>query len=486
MKKLCTPEKVLATAINRLIAKEPFWARLIASVKIEILLGSDKIWLNNLTILVGEELISTNAKETKPYVLDTSVLETLILGSILKIGLLHLIRGNEKDPIFWNAACNIYISRLLSREGYVLPKDVAPFVAEFSLDLRDEEAIYQAIASRNQIEIDNFQINLVSSNANDNPQNNHKSKVQKNGSVNQKNDDQSESDTGSANENDAETKTRKLTKQINALLGEMHRRKLDSSESDDSDLTNIHPSNSEFNYDGHDAQDSSLTDEQLEKVVYQMLMMGNKVGDTPSYLGEKITNLRKTNFGLRTVLQKFVHDNYEPDRYNWMRPERRFHDADFLIPQLQGDRLGICIAFDTSGSCYDVVKRILGVIYEVNEMTYGGEFIHLLYCDCGEPQHQVWTKKSDMPFIENGGGGTSYAPVMDWVIAQNRKYPEKIKNLLYITDAECHTYGKNPGIPVTWIILDIYGNGEKMGNQITFGKKIIVSPEQIAKFMSST
>jgi predicted metal-dependent peptidase len=227
-----------------------------------------------------------------------------------------------------------------------------------------------------------------------------------------------------------------------------------------------------------------ISDEKIEKIVQQAIMMGQKAGDTPSYLSEKITNLRKTNFNLRNIIEKFTH-SCKDDRYNWMKPERRYHNNDFLIPSITGETFDICIAFDTSGSCYEIIKRILGVIYEVNEAMYGEpEPIHLLYCDCGKPQHQVWRKKTDFPQIENAGGGTSFRPVMDWIITQNKKEPGKIKNLLYITDGECDDYGKNPQISVTWLILDIFGTAKEAAKAIPFGKKIIISKEQIRKFMA--
>jgi hypothetical protein len=145
------PQKMLSTAINRLIKKEPFWARLIASLKIETVPGKE-ILLKNLTILVGEEKIKQHTKEDDGH-LQTEELETIILGTILKIGLLHMIRGRDKDPELWNAACNIYISNLLSREKYKLPDDIAPIIAEFNLIDDDEETIYDRLASQRASEI---------------------------------------------------------------------------------------------------------------------------------------------------------------------------------------------------------------------------------------------------------------------------------------------------------------------------------------------
>jgi predicted metal-dependent peptidase len=131
-----------------------------------------------------------------------------------------------------------------------------------------------------------------------------------------------------------------------------------------------------------------------------------------------------------------------------MRPQRRFHDSKFLIPSIEGEKLDICIAFDTSGSCYEIVKRILGVILEINEAIENSNpeeafVIHLLYCDCGEPQHQIWKGKKDLPHIRNAGGGTSFRPVMNWIMRENRKHPEKIKKLtLYNGRGEQRLRGK--------------------------------------------
>jgi predicted metal-dependent peptidase len=461
------PQKILSTAINRLIKKEPFWARLIASLKIETVPG-EEVLLKNLTVLVGEEKIKQHTKEDNGN-LQTEELETIILGTILKIGLLHMIRGRDKDPELWNAACNIYISNLLSREKYKLPDDVAPIIAEFNLIDDDEETIYEKLASQRASEISQTE--------------NSPSPLKENASEGEEGDSHRESTETEDNNRDSsnqpgpnqETKADKTAAAVNNTMGRMQRQ-----------LQENNPENNEYSDVQNISQnrEEPLSDEKIEKIVQQAIMMGQKAGDTPSYLGEKITNLRKTNFNLRNIIEKFAH-SCKDDRYNWMKPERRHHDSDFLIPSITGENFDICIAFDTSGSCYDIVKRILGVIYEVNEAIYGEpEPIHLLYCDCGKPQHQIWRKKTDFPQIENAGGGTSFRPVMDWIITQNKKEPEKIKNLLYITDGECNDYGKNPQISVTWLILDIFGTAKEAAKAIPFGKKIIISKEQIRKFMA--
>jgi len=489
------PEKILSTAINRLIRKEPFWARLIASLKIDKVPGNE-IRLENLSLLVGEDKILEHSEEsTKGDGIITEELETIILGNILKIGLLHILRGKDKEQTLWNAACNIYIARLLSREKYKLPKDVEPIIAEFNLDLSDEETIYAQLAGQTATEMAEMNHEEENSNNQQELEPNQESQQDSNDentteSPESKPDNESEKTEkgkGKSNNNNgnelgetntqkpgnnpntkdensntpSNTKTEQASEKINKSLGEMH---------------------------GENSQGESvdqLKDEQIERIIHQAIMLGQKAGDTPSYLEEKIQNLRKTNFNLRTILEKFVSDSNEPDRYNWLRPDRRYHNSEFLIPQVEGEGIsGMCIAFDTSGSCYDVVKRIMGVIYEVNESMYGNdEPINLLYCDCGEVQHQVWKNKSDLPTVRNAGGGTSFAPVMEWVIKENKKHPEKIKNLLYVTDGECSTIGKNPGIPVTWLLLDLFNNAKNAAREISFGKKIIISKEQIRMFM---
>jgi len=471
------PQKILSTAINRLIKKEPFWARLIASLKIETVPGQE-ILLKNLTVLVGEEKIKQHTKEDDGN-LQTEELETVILGTILKIGLLHIIRGRGKDPELWNAACNIYISNLLSREKYKLPDDIAPIIAEFNLIYDDEETIYENLASQRASEISQSQTGNSQS-----PPNENSSEDEEEGSNRESTETEDDNQNSSNQRNsNQETKADKTASALNNTMGRMQRQ---SQENSPEDGENTNNQDNEYS----DVQDISqnkeepISDEKIEKIVQQAIMMGQKAGDTPNYLSEKITNLRKTNFNLRSVIEKFAH-SCKDDRYNWMKPERRHHSNDFLIPSIEGEKFDICIAFDTSASCYNVVKRILGVIYEVNEAMYGeSEPIHLLYCDCGKPQHQIWRKKTDFPEIENAGGGTSFKPVMEWVIAQNKKEPEKIKNLLYITDGECNDYGKNPKISVTWLILDIFGTAKEAAKAIPFGKKIIISKEQIRKFMA--
>jgi len=368
--------------------------------------------IEGLNIKIGQDTILKYSYESENY-LDTSEIETIILNIFLSIGFLHEIRGQDKLNEVWNTACNIYKTYLLHREGYKLPKDI-------------EENI-ESITKK---------INLLKENTEEKIYN----KLLENWN----------------------NEVKKQAEEINKAMGKTEKTK---GSKDETNILESLTSKQEANED-------------IEIVVQQMLMLGEKAGNVPAYFKEKIENIRKTNFNLKAILKEFMERVTEPEQYNWQRPNRRYIPHKIFYPTLDKSEKakGIVIAFDTSGSCFEVTKKFVGIIHELNEIYNEGEPINLLYCDCGNVHHEVWQGK-ELP-NPVGGGGTSYAPVMKWV-RKNRE----ITALIYITDGQCEDFGPHPRIPIIWLILDIYNEGERILKNIPFGRKILFSKKQVTEMI---
>jgi len=437
--------KILKTTINRIVTKEPFWAQMLCALKIEIIPGN-QIHVYKLRVEIGQEIILKYSQEDKNKLI-TDELETVVLASLLKIAFLHAIRGKNKIAPLWNMACNIYISFLLARTGYKLPKEVEPILKEFCLNTQTEEQIYEILAQ----------------NAKD---------LTHTAQIMNKLMGELRSRSGNKDEKDED-----LDKN---LMQDKDKSNSQNNNKDGFQKSNKNKSDEEINSVEEIMQNDIMKDddEDLEIIIRQFLLLGRKAGNVPAYFQEKIEALRKTNFNLHAILQEFVAKSLEPIRYNWQRPNRRYLASNNYLPIVNKENIsGVVVAFDTSGSCYNEIKKILGIIYQIKELYEENEEpIHLLYCDCGEVHHQVWHNKQDLPELI-GGGGTSYAPVMKWLRKKKSENLEEIKVLLYLTDGECDEFGLNPEIPIIWLVLDIYNSAKEFSPP--FGKKVVVTKEQL-------
>lgn len=150
----------------------------------------------------------------------------------------------------------------------------------------------------------------------------------------------------------------------------------------------------------------------------------------------------------RALLARFFAVNQRDD-YSWRRPSRREGDA--ILPRLSSDGLEVVAAIDTSGSISD--EELREFITELDALK--GQVrarVTLLACDNHIAEKAPWEYEAwdamALPAEIEGGGGTDFRPVFDWVETENRS-----PNLLvYFTDAEGDFPGFPPSYPVIWLV----------------------------------
>jgi predicted metal-dependent peptidase len=135
--------------------------------------------------------------------------------------------------------------------------------------------------------------------------------------------------------------------------------------------------------------------------------------------------------------------------YNFARPSRREGTA--ILPGLKSSQVDLVVALDTSGSISDGEMREF--VSEINAIKgQVGARIRLLACDERLAEGGPWTfepwEALEVPAKLEGGGGTRFTPVFDWVASQDRA-PDL---LLYFTDAEGEFPPREPGYPVLWLV----------------------------------
>lgn len=174
----------------------------------------------------------------------------------------------------------------------------------------------------------------------------------------------------------------------------------------------------------------------------QQAMQAGKFGGA---LARMIEHHLQPQLPWRMVLSRYL-SSLARDDFSYMRPSRREGDA--IYPSLRSAQIDVVVAVDTSGS----VRReeISQFIAEIDAIK--GQIrarITLLPCDAGLAQGAPWIYEPwdefKLPEKIQGGGGTDFRPVFEWVDTMDTK-PQL---LLYFTDAD----GKFPPLPPEYAVI---------------------------------
>ena len=177
----------------------------------------------------------------------------------------------------------------------------------------------------------------------------------------------------------------------------------------------------------------------------QQAMQAGKFGGTIARL---IDHLLQPQLPWRMILSRYL-SMLARDDFSYMRPSRREGDA--IYPSLRSAMVDVVVAVDTSGSIKE--KEINEFISEIDAIK--GQIrarITLLPCDAAIDESAPWHyepwEEFKMPEKLDGGGGTDFRPVFDWIDRQGIQ-PEL---LIYFTDAEGPFPKEPPSYPVVWLI----------------------------------
>ena len=185
-----------------------------------------------------------------------------------------------------------------------------------------------------------------------------------------------------------------------------------------------------------------------------------QVGKLGGEMARMIDHLLQPQLPWRMLLARYLSSNARDD-YSYMRPSRR--EGDYILPSLRSHQIELVVALDTSGSIKE--KEFGEFVAEINALK--GQLrakVTLLACDAALADGAPWSfepwEEFTLPESFQGGGGTSFKPVFDWV-AQQGAQPQ---SLVYFTDAEGEFPEKEPSYPVLWLI--------KGKNPVPWGQRI--------------
>jgi predicted metal-dependent peptidase len=137
------------------------------------------------------------------------------------------------------------------------------------------------------------------------------------------------------------------------------------------------------------------------------------------------------------------------DDYTWLRPSRR--EGEVIWPSLRSHSGEIFIALDTSGSIADAdLAQFAGELNAIKGTL--PVRITLFACDSALHADTPWVcepwEEFRLPGAFEGGGGTAFAPVFEWIEANGAR-PDA---LVYFTDAEGEFPKVAPNYPVVWLV----------------------------------
>ena len=177
----------------------------------------------------------------------------------------------------------------------------------------------------------------------------------------------------------------------------------------------------------------------------QQAMQAGKLGGA---MGRMIDHLLQPQLPWRMLLARYLTTNARDD-YSYMRPSRR--EGDFILPSLRSQQIDLAVALDTSGSIGE--SEFNEFIAELNALK--GQLrarITLVACDArlsdaGPWVYEPW-EEFKLPEGIEGGGGTSFTPVFEWIDRSGLR-PE---TLVYFTDGDGAFPRDPPAYPVIWLI----------------------------------
>lgn len=177
----------------------------------------------------------------------------------------------------------------------------------------------------------------------------------------------------------------------------------------------------------------------------QQALQAGKLG---GLLARMVGELLQPKLPWRMLLARYMTQTARDD-YSYLRPSRR--EGQTILPSLRSEQADIVVAIDTSGSVNR--EELNEFLAEIN--TLKGQLrarVALLACDTALAEGGPWIfepwEEFKLPREFQGGGGTDFRPVFEWVERQGRS-PDL---LLYFTDAEGDFPGSAPPYPVIWLV----------------------------------
>ena len=178
----------------------------------------------------------------------------------------------------------------------------------------------------------------------------------------------------------------------------------------------------------------------------QQAMQAGKLGGAMARL---VDHLLEPQLPWRNLLAHYV-TSVARDDYSYSRPSSRRGDP-AVYPSLRSAQINVVVALDTSGSISDAeMREFVTEVDAIKSQIRARVTLHA--CDAQLAADGPWIFEAweafDLPRRFEGGGGTSFTPLFQWLEQQDQS-PDL---LLYFTDAKAEFPVHEPHVPVLWLV----------------------------------
>ena len=185
---------------------------------------------------------------------------------------------------------------------------------------------------------------------------------------------------------------------------------------------------------------------QTEILSQNALQKAEEMGSVPEGLERLIPMAFKGVIDWRNELRDCIGGYYVSD-YAMMPPSKKLLYAGIYLPSATSRHLELVIAIDSSGSVDEVVLAQFIAEIELICELFGSYSIELLVCDDRIRSHQRFTNGESIEYSLEGGGGTDFTPVFEFIEMQLT--PPKL--LIYFTDLDGKFPLYEPPYEILWI-----------------------------------
>jgi predicted metal-dependent peptidase len=185
---------------------------------------------------------------------------------------------------------------------------------------------------------------------------------------------------------------------------------------------------------------------QQEILAQKALDKAHSMESLPEGLERLIPMALKGVIDWRTELRDRIGGYYVSD-YAMMPPSKKLLYTGIYLPSATSHHLELAIAIDSSGSVDELLfAQFIAEVESIIEL-FGSYTIELLVCDDTVRSHQTFSNGESIIYTLEGGGGTDFRPVFDFLNTQL----SSTKTLLYFTDLEGIFPAVEPYYDVIWI-----------------------------------
>ncbi len=424
---LARVEQKLSAARTRLILDRPFLGALVLRLP---LVAADPKWCPT----TGTDARKFYYNPDYIWQLNDSELQFVLAHEALHCGLLHFARRNGRTQHLWDIACDYAVNPLLINEGLQPPPN-APWLREY--ENMTAEEIYPLLGD-NENDMDTMDKHLYDQ-----------------GEGGQRGDD-------SHGEGESDRQRQRNDKRPDPGEGE------GKGQQPDPELSGPGQGGAREKEGGLAAEPLPLSEREKQELAEQwqqklagaaqMAMQAGKLGENWVRL---VDHLLEPQLPWQALLARYMTATARDD-YSWQRPNSR-REGPAIFPSLKNGQVDITVAIDVSGSIADgELQAFLGEVNAIKSQINAR--ITLLACDAKLSEGAPWVfepwEECRLPEKLQGGGGTDFRPVFQWLEQQDRQ-PDL---LVWFTDAQGRFPEQAPHCPVLWLV--------KGRASIPFGQRI--------------